>query len=47
MNDQPRLLLLGPSEWRQVQTLERYRALELARGARENVLARVSTSSSH
>ena len=46
VGDEPRLLLLGPSEWGKVKTLDRYAVLELAQGARGNVLARVSTRSS-
>jgi 4-amino-4-deoxy-L-arabinose transferase-like glycosyltransferase len=43
---EPRLILFGPSEWREVSGLDQFKALELARGARGNVLARISTSSS-
>lgn len=45
--DQPRLMLFGPSEWREVKRREGYVTLELAQGARGNVLARISTRSSH
>lgn len=43
---EPRLVLFGPAEWRQVQGSARYRVLELAVGPRGNVLARVSAPSS-
>ena len=43
----PRLMLLGPAEWREVKSLDRFTTLELAQGARGNVLARVSTRSDH
>jgi hypothetical protein len=46
VGDEPRLFLLGPSEWEKVKTLDRYAVLQLAQGARGNVLARVSTRSS-
>lgn len=47
VGDQPRLMLLGPSEWGKVRTMDAYATLELAQGARGNVLARISTRSSH
>ncbi len=47
VGDQPRLMLFGPSEWNEIKALEGYAALELAQGARGNVLARISTRSSH
>ncbi|MBX7185087.1 MAG: glycosyltransferase family 39 protein [Vicinamibacteria bacterium] len=40
-----RLMLFGPDEWRDVQTMEGFSVLELAQGARGTVLARVSTRS--
>jgi 4-amino-4-deoxy-L-arabinose transferase-like glycosyltransferase len=39
---EPRLFLFGPSEWRRVQALGSYTALELAQGPRGNVLVRLS-----
>jgi len=47
ITDEPRLMLFGPSEWREVKSLNRYSALELARDVRGDVLARISTPSSH
>ena len=45
--EEPHLILLGPSEWRQVQASDEYAGLALAEGARGTVLARVTTRSSH
>ena len=47
VGDHPRLMLFGPSEWREIKALDRYTTLELAHGTRGNVLARVSTRSDH
>ena len=47
VGDEPRLMLFGPSQWSEVRTSDRHTCLELARGPRGNVLARVSTRSSH
>jgi len=47
VSGQPRLMLFGPSEWREAKSREGYAALELAQGPRGNVLARISTRSSH
>jgi hypothetical protein len=40
---EPRLVLFGPSEWRQVRSMAGVGVLQLAEGPRGTVLARVST----
>ena len=47
VGDEPRLLLLGPAEWHEVKGLDRYATLQLAQGARGNVLARISRRPDH
>ncbi len=45
MRKEPRLILFGPSEWRQVRSMAGVDVLQLAEGPRGTVLARVSTRS--
>ena len=47
VDKEPRLILFGPAELREVKGSDMYTTLELAQGARGNVLARISTRSSH
>jgi 4-amino-4-deoxy-L-arabinose transferase-like glycosyltransferase len=47
IKSEPRLVLLGPAEWRQIQQTGQVTSLLLAEGPRGNVLARISNRSDH
>lgn len=44
IREEPRLILFGPSQWRQAQRMKEFTTLPLADGPRGNILVRVSKS---